>query len=87
MISGNFMPDMSGFEVRRSLRVSKVRMPILILSGLASTVDKVKGLGIGAEDYLTKPFHRKNFVETVWGRGHMLRDSFRGSGSHFDLVC
>jgi len=79
------MPDMSGFEVRRSLRVSKVRMPILILSGLASTVDKVKGLGIGADDYLTKPFHRKNFV-TVGGRGHMLRDSFRGSGSHFDLA-
>ena len=47
-----------------SLRVSKVRMPILILSGLASTVDKVKGLGIGAEDYLTKPFHRKS----LWRR-------------------
>ena len=54
------LPDMSGFEVLRSLRVSKVRTPILILSGLGSTVDKVKGLGIGADDYLTKPFHKES---------------------------
>jgi two-component system cell cycle response regulator CtrA len=52
------LPDMSGFEVLRSLRVSKVKTPILILSGHADTGDKVKGLGIGADDYLTKPFHR-----------------------------
>jgi two-component system cell cycle response regulator CtrA len=53
---------MSGFEVLRSLRVSKVRTPILILSGLASTVDKVKVLGIGADDCLTKPFHKDELV-------------------------
>jgi len=40
------LPDMSGFEVLRSLRVSKVSTPILILSGLADTRDKVKGLGL-----------------------------------------
>ena len=56
---------MSGFEVLRSLRVSKVRTPILILSGLASTVDKVKGLGIGADDYLTKPFHKDELVARI----------------------
>jgi len=59
------LPDMSGFEVLRSLRVSKVRTPILILSGLASTVDKVKGLGIGADDYLTKPFHKDELVARI----------------------
>jgi CheY-like chemotaxis protein len=48
------LPDMSGFEVLRSLRVSKVNTPILILSGLAGITDKVKGLGIGADDYMTK---------------------------------
>ncbi len=59
------LPDMSGFEVLRSLRVSKVKTPILILSGLAGTEDKVKGLGIGADDYLTKPFHRNELVARI----------------------
>ena len=44
------LPDMSGFEVLRSLRVSKVKTPILILSGLAGIEDKVRGLGFGADD-------------------------------------
>ena len=56
------LPDMSGFEVLRSLRVSKVKTPILILSGLAGTEDKVKGLGFGADDYLTKPFELRNLL-------------------------
>src|SRR5262249_26133679 len=43
------LPDMSGFEVLRSLRVSKVKTPILILSGLAGIEDKVSGLGYGAD--------------------------------------
>src|SRR6516164_4116059 len=59
------LPDISGFEVLRSLRVSRVRTPILILSGQASTVDKVKGLGIGADDYLTKPFHKDELVARI----------------------
>ena len=42
------LPDMSGFEVLRSLRISKVKTPILILSGVASIEHKVKGLGYGA---------------------------------------
>ena len=52
------LPDMSGFEVLHSLRVSKVKTPILILSGLAGIEDKIKGLGFGADDYMTKPFQR-----------------------------
>jgi len=59
------LPDMSGFEVLRSLRVSKVRTPILILSGLASIEDKVSGLGFGADDYMTKPFHKDELVARI----------------------
>jgi two-component system cell cycle response regulator CtrA len=59
------LPDISGFEVLRSLRVSKVRTPILILSGLASIEHKVKGLGFGADDYLTKPFHKTELIARV----------------------
>jgi two-component system, cell cycle response regulator CtrA len=59
------LPDMSGFEVLRSLRVSKVKTPILILTGLAATEDKVRGLGFGADDYMTKPFHRNELVARI----------------------
>jgi two-component system cell cycle response regulator CtrA len=69
------LPDMSGFEVLRSLRVSKVKEPILILSGLAGIEDKVRGLGFGADDYMTKPFHKDELVARIHAlvrrsRGH-----------------
>ena len=59
------LPDMSGLDVLRTLRVSKVRTPILILSGLAGIEDKVKGLGFGADDYMTKPFHKDELVARI----------------------
>ena len=59
------LPDVSGFEVLRSLRVSKVKSPILILSGLAELEDKIKGLGFGADDYMTKPFHKDELVARI----------------------
>ncbi|HUO23948.1 MAG TPA: response regulator transcription factor, partial [Caulobacteraceae bacterium] len=49
----------------RSLRVSKVKTPILILSGLAGIEDKVKGLGFGADDYMTKPFHKDELIARI----------------------
>ena len=69
------LPDMSGFEVLRSLRVSRVKTPTLILSGLAGVEDKVKGLGFGADDYMTKPFHKDELVARIHSivrrsRGH-----------------
>jgi two-component system cell cycle response regulator CtrA len=48
------LPDMDGLEVLRRLRDSRVETPVLILSGLTEPDKKVKGLGIGADDYLTK---------------------------------
>ena len=59
------LPDMSGFDVLRKLRVSRVRTPILILSGLVATEDKIKGLGYGADDYMTKPFHKDELVARI----------------------
>jgi two-component system cell cycle response regulator CtrA len=59
------LPDMSGFEVLRTLRVAKIKTPILILSGMAGIEDKVKGLGYGADDYLTKPFHKDELVARI----------------------
>src|ERR1700754_1493887 len=59
------LPDMSGFEVLRTLRAAQIKTPILILSGLTGLEDKVKGLGFGADDYLTKPFHKDELVARI----------------------
>ncbi len=59
------LPDISGYEVLRKLRVAKVKTPILVLSGMSSIEDKVKGLGFGADDYLTKPFHKDELVARI----------------------
>jgi two-component system cell cycle response regulator CtrA len=56
---------MSGFEVLRSLRVAKVKTPILILSGITGIEDKVQALGFGADDYLTKPFHKNELIARI----------------------
>lgn len=59
------LPDMSGYEVLRTLRVAKIDTPILILSGLAEADDKIKGFGFGADDYLTKPFNRDELIARI----------------------
>jgi len=59
------LPDMSGFEVLRNLRICKVSTPILILSGLSAIEHKIKGLGFGADDYMTKPFHKEELVARI----------------------
>jgi two-component system, cell cycle response regulator CtrA len=58
------LPDMHGYDVLKKLRVAKVGTPILILSGMAEPDNKVKGLGFGADDYMTKPFDRRELVAT-----------------------
>jgi two-component system cell cycle response regulator CtrA len=59
------LPDMSGFEVLKALRVAKMRAPILILSGGAIVEDKVKALCLGADDYMTKPFNKDELVARI----------------------
>ncbi len=59
------LPDMSGHEVLRQLRLARIETPILILTGSADTENKIKGFGFGADDYLTKPFHREELVARI----------------------
>ena len=59
------LPDMNGHEVLRQLRMSKIETPILILSGLDDTENKIKGFGVGADDYMTKPFHREELIARI----------------------
>jgi len=59
------LPDIDGYEVLRRLRAARVGTPILILSGLAELDNKLKGLGFGADDYLTKPFDKRELIARI----------------------
>jgi two-component system, cell cycle response regulator CtrA len=59
------LPDMSGFEVLRTLRLAKVTTPILIVTGLAGIKNKCRGLGFGADDYMTKPVHKDELAARI----------------------
>ncbi len=59
------LPDMEGYEVVRRLRAARVETPVLILSGLTRPQAKVKGLGMGADDYITKPFDQQELVARI----------------------
>ncbi|MDF1718462.1 MAG: response regulator transcription factor [Antarcticimicrobium sp.] len=59
------LPDMNGHEVLRQIRMARIDTPILILSGSDDTESKIKGFGFGADDYLTKPFHRDELVARI----------------------
>ncbi len=51
------LPDIDGFDVCRQLRARERWMPILMLTARDAVPDRVRGLDVGADDYLTKPFH------------------------------
>ncbi len=59
------LPDMDGYDVVRRLRAARVETPVLILSSAGETVDKVRGLTCGADDYITKPFNRSEFIARI----------------------
>jgi two-component system cell cycle response regulator CtrA len=59
------LPDMHGYDVLKKLRVARVATPVLILSGINELDSKVTALGYGADDYVTKPFHRDELVARI----------------------
>ncbi len=59
------LPDMSGLDVLRNLRVGRIETPVMILSGTSEIDTKVKSLSGGADDYMTKPFHRAELVARI----------------------
>ncbi|WP_179379664.1 response regulator transcription factor CtrA [Jannaschia marina] len=59
------LPDINGHDVLKQLRLSRIETPILILSGSDDTENKIKGFGVGADDYMTKPFHRDELIARI----------------------
>lgn len=75
------LPGLSGLELTRALRERKITTPILMLTAMSTTSDKVSGLDAGADDYLTKPFA---FDELLARIRALLR---RGNEAEKELVC
>jgi len=61
------LPYLDGFEIAEIVRKANPQMPILMLTARTSKGDKVKGLELGADDYITKPFHLKELLLRVQG--------------------
>ncbi len=59
------LPDIHGHDVLKQLRMSRIETPILILSGSDDIENKIKGFGVGADDYMTKPFNRDELVARI----------------------
>ena len=59
------LPGLSGYEVCKQLRATKIRTPILMLTAKGQEIDKVIGLEIGADDYVTKPFGLRELLARV----------------------
>jgi two-component system, OmpR family, alkaline phosphatase synthesis response regulator PhoP len=78
------LPFHSGFEIAKYIRVKFPRLPILMLTARIGLQDRVHGLEIGADDYLTKPFHLQELLARI--KGMLKRKSWYGEFSEEDPI-
>lgn len=79
------LPGMDGIEVCRRIRSEQIKVPVMMLTAKSEEIDKVLGLEIGADDYLTKPFSIREFiarVKAIFRRTQMIQDSLTGNGKN-----
>jgi DNA-binding response OmpR family regulator len=90
------MPKMNGYEVLRKIREKKIQTPVLMLSAKGEVDDKVKGLDIGADDYLTKPFASAELIARIKAltrrKGEIENDKMQWQDlilnkSNYMLIC
>ncbi|MEM1259402.1 MAG: response regulator transcription factor [Bacteroidota bacterium] len=76
------LPEMDGLEVCQKIRANNVQSPIMMLTSKSEEIDKVLGLEVGADDYLTKPFSVREFiarVKAIFRRQKMSKSATRES--------
>lgn len=78
------LPYINGFEVAEIIRNTDLQMPILMLTAKTESADRVKGLELGADDYLTKPFHLQELLLRV--KGMLKRKSWYKNASEREPV-
>jgi len=65
MVLDIMLPDMEGFEVARRLGAQRAHVPIVFLTARDATEDKIRGLSIGGDDYVTKPFSLEELIARI----------------------
>ena len=65
MVLDIMLPDMEGFEVARRLGAQRAQVPIVFLTARDATEDKIRGLSIGGDDYVTKPFSLEELIARI----------------------
>jgi two-component system alkaline phosphatase synthesis response regulator PhoP len=82
-------PDRSGFDICRELRQNGIETPVLMLSARTALADLVQGLMLGADDYVTKPFHPAELIARVHALLRRARKAASGHGAkeRFGDVC
>lgn len=75
------MPGLNGIELCKELRKNQSNTPIIMLTALSTTDDKVNGLGAGADDYLVKPFHFAELIARIEALLRRAKHNFQESGS------
>ena len=78
------LPGKNGYEICQELRALKFTIPIIILTAKNQELDKVKGLDIGADDYITKPFGVKELLARIQAR--LRRTGTYSSSNNIDLL-
>jgi two-component system OmpR family response regulator len=77
------LPDMEGFEVARRLGAQRMQLPIIFLTARDTTEDKVRGLTMGGDDYVTKPFSLEELIARI---GAILRRTGRSESDSSKLT-
>lgn len=78
------LPNKDGFEILKVVR-SKIEIPVIIVSAKTDDIDKIRGLGYGADDYLTKPFSPAELVARV--KSHITRyERLTGKNAGTDIL-
>lgn len=79
------LPEMDGIEICQKIRANNVNSPIMMLTARSEEIDKVLGLEVGADDYLTKPFSVREFiarVKAIFRRTKMIHESLNEGQNH-----
>jgi DNA-binding response OmpR family regulator len=84
MLLDIMLPELSGFDVMRTLRAEGSRIPTVMLTARGAEEDRVRGLELGADDYVTKPFALREVLARVGAQVRRARMS-RGDGESFDI--
>lgn len=84
------LPNINGFDICQEVKKHKSDIPVLMLTALSTLHDKIKGFNMGADDYLTKPFHFEEFllrINALTRRNKMVMPSLEYRADNLVMNC